>query len=389
MRQDPDEPGQEGPTFAWPPPPPPVPRRRRSGAGLVLVVALVAGAVGAGAAVVLDQNSGASSPAARSPSPGSLNPAAVAGRVEPGIVDIVARDGYSGLVAEGTGMIVSASGLVLTNNHVIDGSTSVRATVVSSGRTYTAQVVGYDGTDDVALLRLTGATGLHAVRLGDSSRVKVGERVIALGNAEGQGGPPAVATGYVTALNQTISPSNSATGSTETLHGTIETSAQVAEGDSGGALANMAGKVIGMITAEASGGQGAVSGYAIPVNAALTIVRSISGGHGSATVHIGLPAFIGVEVTNSTSSCGELGTGAPRASGARVCTVYPGTPASRAGLVAGDVITSADGQTVSSASALISVTGRLRPGTVLSVLYIDTKGASHAVRITLVTGPAA
>lgn len=390
MRQDPDEP----PAFAWPSPPPAAPRRKRGGTGLLLIVALVAAAVGAGAAVVLDQGSGGGGPAAGPTPASSLNPATVTNQVEPGMVDIVARDTYSGLVAEGTGLIVSASGLVLTNNHIIDGSTNVRVTLVSSGHTYPARVVGYDSADDVAVLRLTGAAGLHPVTLGNSSRVRVGDQVIALGNAEGQGGPPAASTGYITALDQTISPSNSATGSTETLHGTIETSAQIAEGDSGGALANTSGQVIGMVTAAASGlgGQGANSGYAIPVNAALTIERSISAGRGSATVHIGLPAFIGVEVTNSGASCGEFGTGAgqsPRVSGAKICTVYPGTPASRAGLAAGDVITSADGHPVGSASALTSVTGQLRPGTTLSVLYVDTKGTSRSVRITLTTGPAA
>jgi S1-C subfamily serine protease len=400
MRQDPDEPRRDEPAFPWPPVPEPSRRqsshgrRKHGGTGLLLVVALLAGAVGAGAAVVLLRSSGGDSPASGATGTGStrLNAGVVVGEVEPGVVDIVARDRYSGLVAEGTGMILSADGLVLTNNHVIDGSTSVGARLVSSGRTYQADVLGYDAADDVALLRLTAASGLHPVRAGDSSRIRVGQPVLALGNAAGQGGTPAVSSGYVTALDQTISPSNSATGASETLHGTIQSSAQVADGDSGGPLANAAGQVIGMDTAAASGpgGSGATSGYAIQILAALRIARSIEAGRGGASVHIGLPGFIGVSVTNVSSSCGESSAGAspPGVSGAKICVVYPGTPASRAGLVPGDVITSAGGAAVGSAGALTAITGRMLPGAEFVVGYADRNDRAHMTQITLVVGPA-
>jgi S1-C subfamily serine protease len=384
MRQDPEEPR---PTEAyWPPLPPRERRRRRGGTGLAIIVVLVAAGIGAAATVFLERDS-SPAPSATGTTAG-LDVAAVTSKVEAGMVDITVRDTYSGLVAEGTGLILSSDGLVVTNNHVISGSTSVRVTAVVSGRTYRARVLGYDSADDVALLRLTGASGLRVIATGNSTRVNVGQPVLALGNARGRDGLPTASTGTVTALDQTITPANTANGSTETLHGVLATSAPVTAGDSGGALADAAGHVIGIITASASGPNGNVSGYAIPVNSALRIARLISSGQGDATVQIGAPAFLGISVTNSPGSCGELGGGlGADVAGAKVCVVYPGTPAAWAGLRAGDVITSAGGQAVTSASGLAAITGRLRPGATLSVSYADISGHSRSIHLTLTAGP--
>ena len=131
---------------------------------------------------------------------GSLNAQALAAKVDPAIVDITSQLKYNNATAEGTGMVISPSGLVLTNNHVIDEATSVSATLVASGKTYTAKVLGYDSTDDVALLQLQRRVrACKTVSLGDSSKVKVGEAVLALGNAGGRGGLPSTAQGTVRA----------------------------------------------------------------------------------------------------------------------------------------------------------------------------------------------
>ena len=169
-------------------------------------------------------------------------------KVKPGLVLINTALQYNSEAAAGTGMVINADGLVLTNNHVIDGSTTITATVISTGKTYPARVVGYDRTGDVALIQLQNVSGLTTVPIGNSSSVKAGEAVVALGNAEGRGAIATVA-GQVTGLNQTITASDAGSSAgAETLHGMIQTSADVVPGDSGGPLASSAG-VIGMDTA--------------------------------------------------------------------------------------------------------------------------------------------
>src|SRR5262249_7847108 len=175
-----------------------------------------------------------------------------------------------------------------TNNHVINGATgtSLHATLVAGGKTYPAQIVGWDPSQDVALLRLVGASGLKPVQVGNSSSVKIGDQVVALGNAGGQGGSPTVTSGSITNLNRTITASDSGSGTSETLHGMLQTSAPIAPGDSGGPLANQAGQVIGMNTAantQQNGGSSTM-GYSIPINPALALVRQMAGGHGSRPV---------------------------------------------------------------------------------------------------------
>jgi S1-C subfamily serine protease len=294
-------------------------------------------------------------------------------------------------------MILTTSGLVLTNNHVIEGTTAPTATLVNSGKTYKATILGYDATHDVALLQIVGASGLTPVTVGNSASVKIGQHVLGLGNAQGQGGQPTVAPGQVTALNQTISPSDSATGATETLHGTIQTSAQIQEGDSGGPLANAAGQVVGMDTAasqtQSLNGSSAVSGFAIPLNTALGIARQIAAGTQSATIQIGLPPFMGIQVANAASGCqqgggfgGPGGSGTSR--GALICGVYSGTPAASAGLAQGDLITAANGKTVNSAQSLITITSALRPGQSLPLSYVDNSGVTRSATVTLIGGPA-
>jgi S1-C subfamily serine protease len=428
------------------PTPPPPPRSGFGRAIAYVAVAVVAAAAGAGAAVAL--NSTSSSPAASSPlsggsgtggtgsgaanpfpvpssggdgsnagngtdptggtnsGTGSLNATALATKVDPGIVDVTSQLGYNDATAQGTGMVLSSSGLVLTNNHVIDEATSISATLVVSGKSYTAKVLGYDDTDDVALLQLVGASGLKTVTLSDSTKAKVGEAVLALGNAGGRNGLPSTAQGTITALNQSIEASDSSAGTTEKLHGMIESDAPIEEGDSGGPLVNGAGAVVGMDTAadssddEYGSATTDVTGFSIPINTALTIADEINAGKASSTVHIGLAGFIGVQVSDASDpgGCTTSGSGfgggggfggagggftSPVSSGALICTVYPKAPATAAGLAEGDVITSVNGTSVSTADALTNLLAPSHPGTKLSITYVKQDGAKASATLTL------
>ena len=230
--------------------------------------------------------------------------------MDPALVDVVSTEGDQGAVAAGTGIVLTSNGTVLTNNHVIRGATSIKVTDVGNGRSYTAKVVGYDATKDVAVIQLQNASGLTTASLGDSSSVQSGDSVTALGNAGGKGGTPSVATGTVTALNQGITASDDGSGAnSEQLTGLIETNADIQPGDSGGALVNSYGQVIGMNTAASSGtqfqsesGQSAVQAYAIPIDKAESVAKQIEGGQDSSTVHIGATAFLGIETDGSNSS---------------------------------------------------------------------------------------
>jgi S1-C subfamily serine protease len=413
------------------------PRRARGGGHLLvyLTAAALAAGLGAGLTVAFG-GQGPSSPAgisasdissphdnaAGSGAASGLNAAAVERKVRPGLVDITSTLKYASETAEGTGMIVSASGLVLTNNHVIDGATEVKVTLADNKRQiYPARVVGYDITDDVALLQLTGAPRLATVSFGNSAQVAVGTPVLALGDAEGKGGVTAAA-GSISGLNRSIQASDEGSGTVENLNHMLQTNAQIQQGDSGGALANNAGQVIGMLTAANSapdGQPGAATGFAIPIGTALAIADKIARDQPSATVSIGLPGFLGVEVAQSNSANprqqaadGRHDSGnqggppgglacvadgqepgapariAPASSGALILGVLCGTAAQSRGLTAGDVITSVNGQAVTTPSSLTAITARYHPGDVVFVGWEDTHGARHTARIVLGDGPA-
>ena len=231
-----------------------------------------------------------------------LSASEIATRVDPALVDIVSTLGDEQATAAGTGIVLTSNGEILTNNHVIRGATSIKVTDVGNGKTYTATVVGYDASHDVAVIQLQNASGLTIASLGDSSTVQTGDTVTALGNAGGKGGTPSVAAGTVTALNQSITASDEGSGISEQLTGLIETNADIQPGDSGGSLVNSYGQVIGMNTAASSGsqfqsqsGQTAEQAYAIPIDAATSIAKQIEAGTASANVHIGATAFLGIE----------------------------------------------------------------------------------------------
>ena len=455
--------GDIGSTSPLPPMPPQPPPRRRVGLLRYLAVALVAGALGAGTVVAVYHPAANNSSASAQPSGHAVVPAPLPstavpepssgsgtagslGKVEQGLVIINTTLQYSSEQAAGTGMVINTDGLVLTNNHVIENATKITATVASTGQTFPAKVVGYDVTGDIALIQLQNPSGLHAVPIGDSGRVKTGDQVTALGNANGQS-EIVPAAGQVTALNQTITASDQGgTVRSETLHGMIQTTADVVAGDSGGPLVNAAGQVIGMDTAGNSVSftqQQTAAGFAIPVDNALSVARDIAAGRASPTITIGYPPFIGIYVGQGTdanpqdqasqaqqnSGFGGFGNGngfgggngggfgngngsgtgngsgnnqgcytsnadlsvpttiAPVSSGTLVLGTICGSPAAATGLTAGSVVTSVDGQAVGAPQSLSTIMAGLHPGNTVPVTWVTPSGQRKSGSLALTAGP--
>ena len=314
-----------------------------------------------------------------------LTTAQIAAKVSPGLVDVVSTLGYQQAKGAGTGMVLTSSGEVLTNNHVIDGATSISVTDIGNGRTYSASVVGYDQHHDVAVLQLHGASGLQTVSLGNSSSAAVGQRVVALGNAGGKGGAPSVVTGKIAGTGASIGAADQLAGTVEQLHGLIAHNAAIQPGDSGGPLVNRYGQVIGIDTAGGRSQSGQTQGFAIPINQAVATARQIAAGTSSATVHIGPTGLMGVQVMHASQAAAN---GVPAGSGAAVSGVLPSSPAAAAGLAGGDVITSVNGQRVTSPEGLQSALEPHHPGDQITVGWTDQQGQAHSGTVTLITGPA-
>ena len=387
-----------GPGYGEPPAPP----RRSRKRGLIATgaVALLAGGALGGLIGSMNHTAAGTVTAA---SRTALSASQIASRVDPGLVDVVSTDGDQGATSAGTGIVLSSNGEVLTNNHVIDGATSIKVTDIGNGKTYTATVVGYDASHDVAVIQLQGASGLTTANLGDSSTVQTGDNVTALGNAGGKGGTPSVASGTVTALNQSITASDELSSASEQLTGLIETNAPIQPGDSGGPLVNAYGQVIGMDTAAGSNSpvpdqsSTATQAYAIPIDNALSIARQIESGTTTADIHIGATAFLGVEIGSSSSSSNGLGgtggfgdpSGQTGTTGVPVAGTLSGSPAANLGLSQGDTITAIAGQSVSSAADIAHALVKYHPGDSISITWVDQSGQSQTANLTLTTGPAA
>jgi S1-C subfamily serine protease len=329
---------------------------------------------------------------------GPSNAASIASRVDPGLVDINITVDYGQARAAGTGMVLTPDGEVLTNNHVVNGATSISVTDVGNGKTYQARVAGYDVGKDVAVLQLSGSSNLQTVTIDRSPNVSVGTEVAGIGNAGGTGGTPSYAGGSVTATGQTITASDDLSGTSEQLTGMIETNANIQAGDSGGPLVNTSGQVIGMNTAGSQTSQFASqqtgAGFAVPINVATGIATQILDGHSGGGVHVGPTAFLGVKIGQSSSGVpgSGFGNGGTPASGSGVpiAGVVSGGPAAKAGLKAGDVITSAGGHPVDSQSSLRRVmVNDLTPGQSVTVNYTTASGQQESATVVLTTGPPA
>jgi S1-C subfamily serine protease len=320
-----------------------------------------------------------------------LTTAQIATQTDPGLVDVVTNLGLQQAQAAGTGVVLTPSGEILTNNHVIKGATSIKVRDIGNGRTYAAKVVGYNQSRDIAVIQAVGASVLQTAALGDSSTVKVGDKVVALGNALGKGGTPAVAVGHVAGLGATITASDEGAGTSEQLTGLIHHTAPIQPGDSGGPLVSNTGKVIGIDTAaSASSGfqfqqSARTQAFAIPINQAMTLAHQIEAGQASSTIHIGPTGLLGVGVMSADQAASS---GISAGSGAVVQQLVPNAPAARAGITEGDTIIAAGGHTVTSPNGLQSALEQFHPGDHVSITWTDQAGQNHTATVVLTNGPA-
>jgi S1-C subfamily serine protease len=390
----PSPPGSGAGPGAWPPTPPPTPVAPRRGVPgwitVAVVAALVGGAAGAGIAEGLGTGTtSTSAPPVRvgSAAPG---PALAGGAQIPTIVksvlpEVVAIDAKgpgstsSGLFGagpvedQGTGMIITTAGEVITNNHVISGATTITVTLYGQTASLPATLVGADPTNDVALLKINSPpSNLQPVTFGDSTQLAVGDAVITVGNALGlSAGTPTVTSGIVSATGRTVQAGDASGGAGETLHNIIQTDAAINSGNSGGPLVDSAGQVVGMNTAVASSGTGNAPaqniGFAIPTSTIQGLLPTLRAG-GTAGKS---KAYLGVEVTDETPAQ-QQAYGLVPASGALVVQVVSGSPADAAGLQTGDVIVAFNGTTVGSAQGLTN--------------DVQGAGAHKTVRLTVYRG---
>jgi S1-C subfamily serine protease len=349
--------------------------------------------------------------------------------VAPGLVVITSDLKYAGnnAAAAATGMIISRDGLVLTNNHVINGTTGLTATVVSNNKAYKAKWLGYDKGSDVAVIQLEGVSGLSPVPVGNSANVKVGDQVIGVGNADGTG-HLSYAAGTITNLNQSITASDDGSGAAaERLTGMLQTSAHIIPGDSGGPLVNSDGKVIGMDTAASSGSysSGQDVGFAIPINHALTIAHRIIAGRPGPGLQIGTSGFVGVLVPSAGNGAQSyqpdpnVQLRQQRANEQRLGQVYPApttcvaddtsagiptriapvssgtlvlgslckTAASAAGIGAGDVITRVNHQQVTSPASLMKILLGVHGGTKVTLTWVTPQDQKVTRTLALSAAP--
>ena len=384
-------------------------RFRSRGARAVFVAALVVGLVLGGVAGGLAGNTlvstsledalvlpdlpatAPSTPGAPDPGTGSAGTTGPGGQlsswdevtaaVSVGIVNIQSR--MAGGIGSGTGMVLTPAGQILTNNHVVEDASTIVVTVATTGESYRATLVGTEPEQDVAVLQVTGASGMATIPRGDSDGVRVGDPVAAIGNAGGDGGAPDVATGRVTGLDQQITASDEDGGNVETLEDMIQVAADVVPGDSGGALADANGRVVGMTTAaNAAGFTGPMrsrsnatgEGYAIPINKALDIAEQLAADTSSSGATQGSGAFLGVQVLQGAGG------------GAEIADVIVGSPAATAGLRAGDTVVAVDGVAVTTPDELVQAIADAEPGDGVALTYLDTSGRTREVTIELGAG---
>jgi len=360
--------------------------------GLLLVAALIGGLAGHYASSSSTNGNGltiqsvTNSPGAAILPNGESIPKLVQ-RLLPSVVSI----DVTGAAGEdqGTGMIISSTGLVITNNHVISSATSGGTiTVTRSGTTkkLPATLIGTNPINDVALIRINNISGLPAVSFGNSKQLNVGDAVVAIGNALGlAAGTPTVTTGIVSALGRTVTASSSA--STETLNDMIQTDAAINPGNSGGPLLDSAGNVIGMNTAVAGtlpdGSSAQNIGFAIPAANIQALLKQLIAGQ---TV-INHGAYMGVEIESLTPALQQQYHFSV-SSGAVIMSVVAGTAAANAGLKQGDIIVGINGENIGGGADVQQVLSSYHPGDLITISTV--RGTKHlSVKLTLGAKPSA
>lgn len=395
--------------------------RRRRIAGLLAALAFLAvpaiagyevGRDGGGApagdsatAVVPDGSGPAPSNggATTAPSDGSTGSGSAAdlGAVADTVDDVVVNINTSvegGGLAAGTGIVISKTGVVLTNNHVISGATAITVELSATGATRPARVLGYSVINDIAVIQIQNVDNLTAAAIGSSSTLDVGETILALGNAGGTGGTPTVVSGTVTGLDRQITASDADGTNVQTLEGLIELAADIRSGDSGGPIVDADGNVVGVtVAASVSNGfgfpgrDGAGEGYAIPIEDAIVIAKRITSGEGGEGIRVGATrAVLGVQIQPTlTTQRTPGGTGSGTGSGAAVVGVESGSGADAAGLQAGDTIIGIEGQTVGTTNDLTRALVAYDPGETIEITWLDAGGRTRTGNVELGEGPPA
>jgi serine protease Do len=316
----------------------------------------------------------------------------VANKVSPAVVSITSQavsQGFFGTQQQtegaGTGMIVSSDGLILTNRHVVSDTSATYTVVTSTGKTYPATVVSRDSENDIAFVRIA-ATGLPTVQLGDSSSVEVGDSVIAIGNALGQF-QNTVTTGVVSGLSRAVTASDDSglTNSSEQLENVFQTDAAINPGNSGGPLVNLDGQVIGMNTAIA--GQGSQNiGFAIPINDVKPLIASVENSGKIIRAYLGVE-YVSLDPGTAQANNLSVSNGAWVQSGdPSTPSVVSGSPADKAGVKDGDVITSVNGKAVDENDSLQSLISNYKPGQTVT-LGINRSGSNMTLKVTLGEAP--
>ncbi len=376
------------------------PSRARGWILVAVVAALVGGAAGAGIAEAVGTGNGDSSPppvrvGEETPGPalaGGAQIPTIVKSVLPEVVSIDAKGPGSAVGGvfggptedQGTGMIISGTGEVVTNNHVISGATTITVTLYGQTAALPATLVGADPSSDAALLKINAPpANLQAVTFGDSTKLQVGDAVIAIGNALGlSAGTPTVTSGIVSATGRTVQAGDGSGGAGETLQNMIQTDAAINSGNSGGPLVDSAGQVVGMDTAVASSSSGNAPaqniGFAIPSSTIQGLVATLRAGGTAGKAK----AYLGVEVTDETTE-EQQAYGLVPASGALVVSVVGGSPADSAGIRTGDVIVSFNGQAVTSAQGLTNDVQALSSGT---TVHLTLYRAQKKITVTATLG---
>jgi putative serine protease PepD len=317
--------------------------------------------------------------------PGGISIPKLINKALPSIVSIDVKG--EGEEDQGTGMVITKNGLVVTNNHVIAAAAqggTITVTRTGSTKALPATLIGTNPIDDVALIRINDISGLTPVTFGNSNDLVVGDSVVAIGNALGlAAGTPTVTSGIVSALGRTVTAGSAS--STETLNNMIQTDAAINPGNSGGPLLDSRGDVIGMNTAVAGtlpdGTSAQNIGFAIPDATIESLLKQLAAGE--SVVNHG--AFIGVEITSMTPSL-QQEYGFTVANGAVVMSVISGTGADAAGVKQGDIIVGINKTTIGSAQDVGSVISSLRPGDVIALHIV--RGKRHlTISVTLGTEP--
>jgi len=296
--------------------------------------------------------------------------AAIAEKVGPSVVSITTKSqsqtirGTTSSQGAGTGIIISKDGYVMTNNHVIEDATNV-AVIDSNGDEYTnVKVIGRDPLNDVAFLKITSDTTFAPVTLGNSSTVRIGQQVIAIGNALGQYSNT-VTSGIISGLGRPVT-ADAGNGSTETLTDLIQTDASINPGNSGGPLLNTAGQVIGINTAIAEDANGI--GFTIPINSTKGILAGVLANGKVSRAYLGVNYLsITAEVAKEYKLSVKQGAYVHKDSGSAVAS---GSPAADAGLKDGDIITKINDDAIGTQNGLSSVIGQYRPSDKVTVTYI-------------------